>query len=256
MAIIPCPECGREISDRAKACIHCGFPIAGGGSLDEGPMTGAQVAPGAATDGSVSQAAPGGGVTQQTTEPATGGLDTSAGILKSKFWDFPEAKIVMGIAILALALSLLSVYSAVRVRRVADVLDETIDLVWDQQADIVLIELSREATQGVVTDDIYVHRAHFYRASDEGAVNAVIDITPQPSFEVNYKGKGKFSLSDREMKAVIKLLVDKVLEFGADEFEWLKTEHGCSIDRGVISITADNFDLAEYSFGMLTMTGE
>lgn len=28
MALIKCPECNREISDKAKACIHCGFPIA------------------------------------------------------------------------------------------------------------------------------------------------------------------------------------------------------------------------------------
>lgn len=27
MALIKCPECGREISDRAEACIHCGCPI-------------------------------------------------------------------------------------------------------------------------------------------------------------------------------------------------------------------------------------
>lgn len=27
MAIIKCPECGKEISDRAEACIHCGFPL-------------------------------------------------------------------------------------------------------------------------------------------------------------------------------------------------------------------------------------
>ena len=27
MALIRCPECGREISSRAKACIHCGFPL-------------------------------------------------------------------------------------------------------------------------------------------------------------------------------------------------------------------------------------
>lgn len=28
MALIKCPECGKEISDRAQACIHCGCPIA------------------------------------------------------------------------------------------------------------------------------------------------------------------------------------------------------------------------------------
>lgn len=27
MSIIKCPECGREISDKAAACVGCGFPI-------------------------------------------------------------------------------------------------------------------------------------------------------------------------------------------------------------------------------------
>jgi ribosomal protein L37E len=28
MALINCPECNREISDKAEACPHCGFPVA------------------------------------------------------------------------------------------------------------------------------------------------------------------------------------------------------------------------------------
>lgn len=27
MALIKCPECGKEISDKAVNCIHCGFPL-------------------------------------------------------------------------------------------------------------------------------------------------------------------------------------------------------------------------------------
>lgn len=27
MALIKCPECGKEISDKVKACPHCGFPL-------------------------------------------------------------------------------------------------------------------------------------------------------------------------------------------------------------------------------------
>ena len=27
MAMIKCPECGNQVSDRAKVCIHCGCPI-------------------------------------------------------------------------------------------------------------------------------------------------------------------------------------------------------------------------------------
>lgn len=27
MALIKCPECGKEVSDKAKSCIHCGYPL-------------------------------------------------------------------------------------------------------------------------------------------------------------------------------------------------------------------------------------
>ena len=27
MALIKCPECNKEISDKSEVCIHCGFPI-------------------------------------------------------------------------------------------------------------------------------------------------------------------------------------------------------------------------------------
>lgn len=27
MALIKCPECGNEVSDRAVACPHCGYPM-------------------------------------------------------------------------------------------------------------------------------------------------------------------------------------------------------------------------------------
>ncbi len=27
MALIKCPECGKEVSDQAPACIYCGYPL-------------------------------------------------------------------------------------------------------------------------------------------------------------------------------------------------------------------------------------
>lgn len=27
MSLIECPECGQRISDKSKACIHCGYPL-------------------------------------------------------------------------------------------------------------------------------------------------------------------------------------------------------------------------------------
>ena len=34
MALIACPECGKEISNQAPACIHCGCPLAPRAHLD------------------------------------------------------------------------------------------------------------------------------------------------------------------------------------------------------------------------------
>ena len=31
MALINCPECGKEVSDQAPACIHCGYPLQAAG---------------------------------------------------------------------------------------------------------------------------------------------------------------------------------------------------------------------------------
>ena len=27
MALTTCPECGKEISDQSKECVHCGYPV-------------------------------------------------------------------------------------------------------------------------------------------------------------------------------------------------------------------------------------
>ena len=27
MALIKCPECNKEVSDKAEICVHCGYPI-------------------------------------------------------------------------------------------------------------------------------------------------------------------------------------------------------------------------------------
>lgn len=34
MPLIPCPDCGREVSDRAPSCPNCGAPIAGASIRD------------------------------------------------------------------------------------------------------------------------------------------------------------------------------------------------------------------------------
>ena len=36
MALIRCPDCGREVSDQAPACVGCGRPIAQGTTAPQG----------------------------------------------------------------------------------------------------------------------------------------------------------------------------------------------------------------------------
>ena len=40
MALIACPECGREISDRAVSCPHCGCPVSVASAPPEIPVNG------------------------------------------------------------------------------------------------------------------------------------------------------------------------------------------------------------------------
>ena len=41
MALISCPECGKEVSDRAPASIHCGYPLSSAAPYaDFRPITG------------------------------------------------------------------------------------------------------------------------------------------------------------------------------------------------------------------------
>lgn len=43
MALIKCPECGKEVSDRASACPNCGCPISGSSSSVSSTPTTAQI---------------------------------------------------------------------------------------------------------------------------------------------------------------------------------------------------------------------
>lgn len=38
MALISCPECGREVSDQVKSCPHCGYPFGGSDPNQEQPQ--------------------------------------------------------------------------------------------------------------------------------------------------------------------------------------------------------------------------
>jgi hypothetical protein len=36
MTLISCPECAKSVSEKAKSCPHCGYPLKSGGGLETG----------------------------------------------------------------------------------------------------------------------------------------------------------------------------------------------------------------------------
>ena len=43
MALIPCSECGKQVSEKAASCPNCGAPITGAASLSLNPKSHAKV---------------------------------------------------------------------------------------------------------------------------------------------------------------------------------------------------------------------
>lgn len=48
MALVDCPECGKQVSTRATACPHCGFPFSRG--MAASPVPGGERGPSRWTD--------------------------------------------------------------------------------------------------------------------------------------------------------------------------------------------------------------
>ena len=51
MALVACPDCGKKVSDRARACPECGAPIADAASVDGGRVQEVVLRPAALVDG-------------------------------------------------------------------------------------------------------------------------------------------------------------------------------------------------------------
>jgi uncharacterized membrane protein YvbJ len=42
MGLIKCPDCGKEVSENASSCIHCGAPLSGKGGTERDVKKGSQ----------------------------------------------------------------------------------------------------------------------------------------------------------------------------------------------------------------------
>lgn len=114
---------------------------------------------------------------------------------------------------------------------------------------VILIKLGLEVTEGVVTDKVIIQKATFYEDA-ENRTSCTIDIRPQPSYSRYFLGQGRFNLSDRELKAMLEELIVEL----NNAFKNM-THNLMEID-GEIIITQNNYSVAKYKDGKITLTGE
>jgi cell division protein FtsL len=244
MALITCPECRNEISDIANICVHCGFPIS-------------KVEPIILTPSINEEFEVQAEVKRGTTEQQCAEKDIEVNKDKSNisFWSFNAAKILLALIILALCLSVFSVYNSTKIAGMENRINNLeADINYADQR-IRLTSLGVQMSEGIVTDKAVVQKALFF-ISDIGTISAVVDLRPQPSYTTKFLGQGDFDLTDRELRSMIKEIVDEILDYGSFDFALLETEYNLSIDTGTIYITANNYNVAEYKDGEITLAGE
>lgn len=100
----------------------------------------------------------------------------------------------------------------------------------------------RMSGSGVVTDELVIDKATFLFNT------GVIDVETQPG--VDYLGKGKFDMSDREVRAMVEDLLKEAEEMYtsySNDPEW---------GSGPITVTIKNYEIGTFENGEFELKGE
>lgn len=122
-------------------------------------------------------------------------------------------------------------------------------LMEDLEKSIFLNRLNIEISEGVVTDKVVIQKAVLYSSND--VLYGYIDLRPQPSYNSYFQGQGKFNLSDRELKAMIEEVV-----VALEDYISPISMYNIKMEGGKISITSNNYSVAKYEDGKVTLAGE
>lgn len=217
MALTKCTECDKEISDKSKFCPHCGLPFP-----EHTPQEDREVFD--KEEVLKEEVIP---VNNQEMKPVS-------------FWSYPAAKLLLVLVIVSLCLSIFSIYTSQN----SSGLEKNVNSL-DKK--VQLLTLGIAASEGIVTDKAVVQKALFFSVAP-GEIEGVIDIRPQPTYEYKFLGRGEFDLTDRELRSMLEELMNEVEAFVDSP------SSGFTLKSS--SITANNYNIAEYKDGVITLTGE
>jgi hypothetical protein len=238
MALIKCMECEKDISDKSKFCPHCGFTFPGQSSQEN--------------------------KVEFDNEEIIEVKAISANEKEKEsisFWSYPSAKILLALVIVSLCLSMFSVYLSQRspdLEQDVDSLNHLVDALYESIGplsrdvdtlfdNVNLIKVGITSSEGIVTDTLVVQKA-VLNTTKPGELTGFIDIRPQTSEEYLFLGRGKFDLTDKELRIMLKELIVEVVSIVESQM----SNHTLK----KIYITANNYDVAEYENGIITLAGE
>ncbi|MGR6760893.1 hypothetical protein ACU1JV_03440 [Paenibacillus sp. T2-29] len=103
----------------------------------------------------------------------------------------------------------------------------------------------------VVTDDFVVDRIYFNQ-TDGGALGSVtMDVTNQPPMALAYKGKGAYTVGDRELRAKADSLIAAAKKYYGEAPGMPKWT-----DSTAVSLSVQNYDIGSYADGEFKLVGE
>lgn len=234
MALLNCPECHKEISDKSKSCPNCGFP------MEEIKFHESLNAMEFEEDRNEFSTP----IKEEIKQP-TPTLPVVSSKEETSFWSFPAAKGMLVLVIMSLCLSGYSIYSSSIGSDSAQRIQTLEENYTTTQTKIDALELGIQITEGLVTDKVIVQKAIFYPLADKKIIGS-IDLRPQPVYQNKFLGQGSFNLTDREIRGMIEEVVTKLITY---------FEPG-SYELAGISVTANNYPVATYSEGTVTLAGE
>lgn len=176
MALIICPECGREISDRAAACIHCGFPL---DLMKEGKDQNRK------TNNHLSGEVMAEVVTSSAVENifAKENVKDTAKNLKYKIQEVIESHKAVIICVLGVLLTMFVVVSAGNFKTSKAIANESISNITPY-LEIIPCEVDKTTGKILLPSDLYQNKdtveflgimgSVTYRKNDSGTVNKVI----------------------------------------------------------------------------------
>lgn len=134
-------------------------------------------------------------------------------------------------------------------------LKETSKALSDQLVTVKNVVLFNAIAHGIegaaVTDDFVVARIDLAAGDDGKLGNVVIDVDNQPDMAYLYKGKGAYTLTDRELRAKCDAIIKEVsTRYGSGDAipVWDQNTH--------VTVTVKNYEIGNIEGGQFKLVGE